>query len=73
MPGPGLSVGKIDVIAIGSVSASRLRPRITWLAATTPILFPACLAGPSAIADSAAAYNGSRLAFAAGKKCLSVR
>src|SRR3954452_9520415 len=72
MPGPGLSVGKIDVIKIGSVSASRLRPRITWLAATTPILFPACLAGPSGIADSAAAYSGSRLLSEAGKNCMSV-
>ena len=66
-PGPGLSVGKLDVIPIGISRPSTLRARITWLAATRPICTPDTLAGPSGIAASASAYDASRLAYPAGK------
>ena len=56
-PGPALSVGKLDVIAIGIVRPSTLRAWITWLAATRPICTPDTLAGPSGIAASASAYE----------------
>src|SRR4051812_41256665 len=39
-PGPGLRVGEIDVIEIGSGSASGLRPRVTRVAATTAVRSP---------------------------------
>ena len=54
-PGPGASVGKVDVVPIGVIRPSPVRARMTWLAATKPILCPAFLAWPSGIAASAAA------------------
>src|SRR5437868_657217 len=66
-PGPGVSVGNVNVEAIGVCRPSPVRARMTWLAATQPILWPASFAWPLGIAASAVAYNGSSVGAAVGK------